>query len=187
MDQSNLASSLVESFSLDNIVPRREAITIANLFIQHFAVIEESQPDPDSFGIVVKQYAVRKEDVRFFEAAKNSAIAIVALSLNSNAAIFSIISAIGSVFAAIKDIYFSSGILTADQVEILTVLKARVPTPSSEGVAAEELLELLRRTKEDRNMDWLNENLSRLAKFPVQSGGNKEFVSQQANRWRSHV
>jgi len=144
---------------------------------------------PGTLGLMVRHYVIRKDDLALFDSVTS------ALTTAAGAGFFigtepktaAEVGIVVSLLKLLRDLWKKGAVLGDDKILVLTVLRTRVSS-SSPGLTAAELLAAVNSSGAPKDMDWLQEQLQALSKFPVPAGGTKEFVSRDGlGRWRAHV
>jgi hypothetical protein len=188
--QDQLASRLqarLESRSC----PVEYAHELTRAFTELYAEAE-SPPAPDGvFPALIRNYAIRKDDLKLFDAATDSLAAAAGAQffLGAEPTIGAKVAIAIAVFKFMRNMMTRGVWLEQDQIWLLTILRCNVHGPNTPGLTVEEILEVINRRTPLRNIDWVDGHLKRLTAVPTLSGANvAALVScDDLGRWRSHA
>jgi hypothetical protein len=180
LTQDIRAKDLPEDFS--------EQIALA--LVKEFAVLEAPRPADGTFGALRGRYAIRKDDVKIFDAVTDGLKAAAGVSFfTAQKPLLAANVAIGVALAKLlRALAMRGTVLDRDKLEVLTILKCKVALPSDAGLKSEEILDFLRTKRQNVDLGWLQQQLDFLASVPTWDGASTKLASaDQSGRWRSHV
>lgn len=168
-----------------------EAGEIAKVFLENFIYLERLTPSPTSLELLVRKYAIRREDLKLLltvaKAAAAGAGAPRGLFSSMDAALRVKVRALFAIFSTLRALHSNGRALDQEMVRILAILKERVPDPASQGLTSEELLQIFNLKPPTKDLEWMEHALQELRTIPLPGRSSKELVSELAGRWRGHV
>jgi hypothetical protein len=138
---------------------------------------------------LVGRFAIRKDDLKIFDTVVTAlgSTAGAHAFLGNEPAPTVIIGVAVAVFRFLHEVRSKTGMLDDSALRIISILHANVRNTTDPGMTADEILTIVRRTLPAADAAWVNQQLRKLAKWPVVSGGTTELVSEVDGRWRPHV
>lgn len=181
-----LTASLTEVSGRKGL-PREFAERFAEAFAAEFATVEVQPTRPGTLGMLVGRYALRKDDLKLFDAITDGLKSAASVSFfASNQPAVGAKVAIGVSLARLLRTLVMRGVwLDPDTLQILTILRCNVSTPADPGLSAEELLSVVQRTKPEADLGRVQRLLSQLNESPTRDGTTARLAfSDPAGRWR---
>jgi hypothetical protein len=141
-------------------------------------------------GFLVGHYAIRKDDFKIFDAITDGLKAAAGVSfftthqpiLGANVAIAV------SIAKLLRSLRMRGAFLNPDALHVLTILRCNASTPDDAGLAPSEIVAILRRTRPDVDLVWLQQRLDFLKEIPTRDGASTKLASADSSgRWRSHA
>ena len=184
-----LAEALAGDLKAKGIGPEF-AEEAARKLTAEFAFFEVPPPAPGTLGLLVGRYAIRKDDVKIFDALADGLKAAAAVSfftahqpaLGANVAIGV------SLAKLLRDLTMRAAFLDPDTLRVLTILTCNASTPIDAGLALADILAIVQRTSPDADLAWLQLRLNFLKEVPTRDGATTNLASEDSSgRWRSHV
>ncbi len=166
------------------------ASELAQRLVEDFAVFEAPAPRLGTLGLVLGRYAIRKDDLKIFDALTDGLKAAAGVSFFTApqpllAANVAIAVALGKLVRALA---MRGTFLEPEALHVLTVLKCNASKPHNPGLTHDELLTIILRTTPDADVAWLQRRLDFLKDVPTRDGATTKLVSEDSfGRWRSHV
>lgn len=187
--REELTKALAASLKAKGI-PQEFAEEIAPQLTQEFASYEVPPLKPGTMGALVGRYAIRKDDLKVFDALTGGLTAAASASffmahqpvLAANVAICV------SLAKLIRSLATRGAFLDRDVLSVLTILKCNITSPSDPGLMPAEILEIIQRTTPEADLAWLQQRLDFLKEVPTRDGAATKLASLDASgRWRTHV
>jgi hypothetical protein len=193
LEQSSTIEELASAFAGDlkaQGTPAEFSDEISRQLMQEFASFDVPAPAPGTLGMLVGRYAIRKDDFKIFDALMDGLKAAAGVSFfTAHQPVLGVNVAIGvSLAKLLRSMAMRGTFLNRDDLQVLTILKCNVASPSDPGLAPDEILVIARRTKEDADLSWLQQRLDYLEDVPTRDGATTKLASADpSGRWRSHV
>jgi hypothetical protein len=166
------------------------ADAMATALTDEFATFEAPPFRPNTLGLLIGRYAIRKDNIKLFDALMDGLKAAAGVSFfTAHQPLLSANVGIGISLARVLRDMANRGVRLNDKaLRILTILKCNVTGSNSPGLSPDEILQILQRN--DPHADLINVQLwlSFLKSVPTQDGGDTKLASDDASgRWRVHV
>jgi hypothetical protein len=186
--QEELVLGLMARIPGDRWTPTTSAHVARGFFEIGGEALTQSAPR-GGLTSLVGRFAIRKDDVKIFDTV------VTALGSTAGAHAFIgneptptvIIGVAVAVFRFLHEVRSKTAALDDGALRIVTILHANVRITTDPGMTADEILTIVRRTSPAADVAWVNQQLRKLEKWPVVSGGTTELVSEVDGRWRPHV
>jgi hypothetical protein len=183
-DKANSLSELAKSYSKDLVsagLPAEEALELANFLVAGYAA--ELTQDSGVFGAMARNYAIRREDVKLFDAVVSGVQAASGaqffLSSDNGKLLGGAVGVCIAVAKLIHGLYGRGAVLDPESALVPSCLSS-----SKEGLTEAEASQLL------PNLDPARARaiLRMLSDFPTLSRGTSKLAtSGPEGVWRSHV
>jgi hypothetical protein len=162
---------------------------LARELTREFALYESPPARPGTLGFLVGRYAIRKDDLRIFDAVTDGLKAAAAASFfTTHQPVMGANVALGVALAKfLRSIAMRGAFLDPEAVLVLSVLKCAVRSPDDEGLTPNEILTMISSTRPDADLTWVQRRLDHLKDFPTRDGAVAKLASSDSTgRWRSH-
>jgi len=163
---------------------------IAGNLTKEFALAEVVTPPPGTLGALIRRYAIRRDDLKIFDALMDGLAAAASASFfGAHDPVLGANVGIGvSLAKFLRSLVMRIAPLDHDALQVLTILKCNAGSSREHGLTPDEILEVVQRTKPDADLPWLQQRLNLLMEAPTRYGDTTELASRdQSGRWRSHV
>jgi len=184
-----LASSLAQHLKAKGLTPEY-AGEIAQALMVEFATFEAPAPRPGSLSLLVGHYAIRKDDIKIFDALTDGlkAAAGVAFFTAHQPALGANVAIGVSLGRLIRALTMRGAWLDHDALHVLTILRCNASVPEDPGLSPAEVLAIVQRTNPDVDLAWVQHQLDFLKQVPTRDGAAAKLASEDAfGRWRSHA
>lgn len=191
-----LAGSLAHELKA-NGVSSEYADEIAKALVEECAIFEVPPPRPDTLraipgtlSAIFGRYAIRKDDIKLFEALTDGLVAAVGVesSAGHGPAAAAKVGLCVSLAKLIRSFLQRGARLDRDTIHVLTILKCNAATPGDAGLSPAEILKIVQRTKPDCDFAWIEHRLDFLREVPTRDGATSKLASQDAfGKWHSHA
>jgi hypothetical protein len=184
-----LGTSLARDFERKGIA-QPFANEFAQALVSEFAIFEVPTPRRGTLSLLVGHYAIRKDDLKLFEVFADGlkAAAGVAFFVAHQPVLATNI-AIGVALARLVRTLMTRGATLGDAtIWVLTILRCNVQSPRDPGLSPTDILDIVKRTMPEANIEWVTRELWSLREVPVRDGSSVKLASEDSSgRWRPHV
>lgn len=171
-------------------MPDDFAKELSKAFSDAFAQTVHPNARPGTFGLIVTNYVIRKDELEVFEAVTNTitTTAGIGVSLSSEPAtnvLSAKISIIAALFTFVRNLRNRGVFLDDEKLALITLLQNNFRQNEPGGMTVSEILEAIASNDVAWNEKKIERNLKELSNYPTPDGSVAELVSEDSfRRWR---